>query len=63
MSNSYVFTTGAINTINPYFQFAMGHFYSFESSKIGLFFVGGQVRSETDLTISQPVFWFGLICS
>ena len=27
----------------------MGHYYSLESSKIDLFFVGGQVRSEADL--------------
>ena len=49
--NSYAFCTSAINTIQPYFQFAMGHCNSPESSKIDLLFVGGQVRSEADLVM------------
>ena len=37
----YVFSTAAINTLQPYYQFVMGHYYSLESSKIDLLFVGG----------------------
>ena len=51
LSNSYVFNTSSINTIQPYSQFVMGHYYSLESSKIDLLFVGGLVRSETDLIV------------